>query len=110
MMTHSFSQYSSTLNIFKKQSSVPSISSTSYLIKLKFLLSILWYKQGKLFLCLTFAILGEKFAKSGKREIIEKGPAALLFTVINTNNTVHCDYVIRRSEDYTHLHDCDVSE
>ena len=110
MVTLSFSHYSFTLNTFKKQSSVLSISSPSYLIKFKFLLSILWNKQRKLFLSLTFAVLGKKFAKYGKRKIIENEPATLLFTFINTNNTVHCDYVNRRTEDYTHLQDCDVSE
>jgi hypothetical protein len=51
----------------------------------------------------TFAILGKDFAKSGIRKIIENEPVSLLFTVIKTNNKVHCDYVIRRTEDYTHF-------
>jgi len=87
-MTHSFSHYSSTLNTFKKQSSVRSISSPSYLIEFKFLLFILWNKQKKLFLCLTFAIPGEKFAMSVKRKMIENERASLLFTFINTNNAL----------------------
>jgi len=64
----------------------------------------------KIIYLFNFCNSGEKFAKSGKRKIIENEPASLLFTVINTNNAVHCDYVIRRTEDYTHLQDCDVSE
>jgi hypothetical protein len=58
----------------------------------------------------NFAVLGKEIARSGKRKIIENELASLLFTVLNTNNTVHCDCVIRRTEDYTHLQDCDVSE
>jgi len=64
----------------------------------------------KIIFLFHFAILGKEFAKSGKRKIIENELASLLFTVLNTNNAVHCDYMIRRTEDYTHLQDCDVSE
>jgi hypothetical protein len=55
------------------------------------------------------AVLGKELAKS-EIKIIENEPASLLFAVIKTNNKVHCNCVIRRTVDYTHVQDCDVSE